>query len=171
MKYIKGLAKRKLSNWTGKEWYHQRFDGAPYFMHLIAEAEIRKEPRKKGTDNDVHYCFYDFGKADWYIYMEEIKRISDIIIRLGKKDPKISEKFIKAWKKDQNLFYKNCVKVGKTNLTKLSDKDLIKVHDKFIELALNKNSSSSTIDGFALGTDELIAQKIKEIYDKSDINC
>lgn len=169
MKYIKCLAKRKLNNWIGKEWYHQRFDGAPYFMHLIAEAEIRKEPRKKGTDNDVHYCFYDFGKADWYILMDEIKRISDIIIKLGKKDPNVSEKFIKSWKKDQELFYKNCIVVGKTDLSKLSDRQIISMHDNFIELALNKNSSSSTIDGFALGTDELIAQKIKEVYDKSSI--
>jgi len=169
MKYIKGLAKRKLNSWTGKEWYHQRFDGSPYLMHLIAEAEIRAEKRKHDTDNYVHYCFFDFGKADWYIFMDEIKVISNIMISLGKKDPKISEKFIKDWKKDQDIFYKKCIEVGNTDLSKLSDKQLIRLHDDFLEISLNKNTSSSTIDGFALGTDELIAQKIQKVYDSSKI--
>lgn len=168
MKYVKGLAKRKLKGWIGKEWYHQRFDGSPYFMHYIAEGEISiHEKRKLGGDFTVHYCFYDNGKADWYILMDDIKRVSVAVIKAGKKDPKISSKFIKLWQPDQDLFYKRCVEVGKINLSKLSDKELIKVHDGFAEIILNKNSSSSIIDGFALGTDVMIADEIKKVYEKS----
>jgi phosphohistidine swiveling domain-containing protein len=170
MKYIRGHINKNLDKWLNKQWYHQRFDGSPYFMHLIAEGEIERHPeRKKGGDFSVHFCFYENGKADWYILMDDIKRVTDAVISESKKNPNISSDFIKLWQKDQEVFYKKCFEVGKIELSKLSDKELIKVHDEFMEIALNKNSSSSIIDGFALGTDEMIADKIKEAYENSTV--
>src|SRR3989338_170054 len=169
MKFIPGLLKQNLLRWKGKKWYHQRFDGSPYLLHLIAEAEIRDESRKQGTHNYVHYCFFEHGKADWYIEMEDIKRISSLLLKLGKKNPKVSKDFITAWKKDTEKFYQKCTEIRKMNLTILSDSELATLHDNLLELALNKNTSSSTIDGFALGTDELLAEKIKKVYEKSSL--
>jgi len=169
MKFVPGLLPRKLNRWTNKKWYHQRFDGSPYLLHLIAEAEIKDESRKHGAHNLVHYCFFDNGKADWYIEMEDIKRIYTILLNLGKKNPKISKDLIKVWKKDQDKFYLKCKQISKKDITTLNDKQLMKLHDEFVNLAINKNTSSSIIDGFALGTDELLAAKIQEIYDSSSI--
>ncbi len=171
MKYIEGYAKTKVKDWMGKKWYHQRFDGSPYFLHFIAEAEIQThEKRKLGGDFNVHYCFFDEGKADWYICMDDIKRVYTSIFKASKKIPNISSYFIKQWQSDQDLFYKKCFEVSKIDLIKLNNEELIKLHDEFLQIALNKNSSSSLIDGFALGTDEMIADKIKKIYDNSKIN-
>jgi len=170
MQYISGHLEENLARWEGKQWYHQRFDGVPYFMYFIGEAEItRHVERKKGGDFTVHFCFYDNGKADWYILMDDIKKVTSAVIKELKKDSHVGKKFIKKWKKDQDLFYKTCVKIGRTNISKLSGKDLIALHNNFAEIVLNKNSSSSLIDGFALGTDELIAGKIKEVFEKSDL--
>ena len=160
---------KNLSRWKGKQWYHQRFDGSPYLLHLIAEAEIRQEARKHGTHNLVHYCFFENGKADWYIEWDDIKRIYTILLSLGKKNSNISKNMIQAWAGDYTKFYQQCDKMQKTDLSTLSDHQLIKLHDKFVEIAINKNTSSSTIDGFALGTDELLAAKIKEVYEKSPL--
>lgn len=170
MRYIKGLARRKLKNWINKKWYHQRFDGSPYFLHFIAEGEIvLHEDRKLGGDFTVHYCFFDDGKADWYILMDDIKKVYTSIIKASRKNPDISSYFIKLWQPDQELFYKKCLEVGKTELNKLNDKELIKLHDDFAEIILKKNSSSSIIDGFALGTDVIIADDIKKAYDESNL--
>ena len=100
-KYVSGLIKKTLFNWTGKQWYHQRFDGSPYFMHLIAEAEIvTHQDRKEGADFTVHYCFYDNGKADWYIEMEDIKKVYTAVIKNGKGDLKWSERFSgRCWRR------------------------------------------------------------------------
>ena len=60
MQYIEGHLMKNLSKWVSKEWYHQRFDGAPYFMHWIGEAEIIvHEERKKEIDIYENYCFLD----------------------------------------------------------------------------------------------------------------
>jgi len=170
MEYTKGLLQNKLQSWTGKQWYHQRFDGCPYFIHFIAEAEIiTHEDRKKDADFTVHYCFFSEGKADWYIEIEDMKKVYTAILNQGKTDPNISTTLIQEWQADETLFYKKCLEVNNTDLTKLTNKELIKLHDDFAQITLNRNSSSSLIDGFALGTDEIIADKIKGVYEKSEL--
>ncbi len=170
MKFIKGLAKRKVSNWMNRDWYHQRFDGSPYFMHFIAEGEISMDKdRKKGGYFTVHYCFYEKGKADWYILMDDIKRVVDAVIRASKNNPDISSEFIQKWKPDYDRFYNKCIEVGKTDVGGLDDRGLMKLHDDFAEITLHRSSCSSLIDGFALGTDVMIADHIKEAYENSSL--
>lgn len=169
MPYLSGHLQKNLQQWKGKKWYHQRFDGSPYLIHFIAEAEIRKEQRKGNGQNDVHYCFFEEGKADWYILMDEIERISNDVIARGKKNPQISKDLINDWKADEALFYQKCKEIEIAPLGKLTDKALQNVHDEFLEIALRRNSSSSIIDGFALGTDEMIAEQIKKVYELSTL--
>lgn len=170
MDYLKGLLKKKLEKWNHKKWYHQRFDGAPYFLHYIAEAEINThKERKKGGNFTVHYCFFHNDKADWYIAMEDIEKVYTSILQQGKKNPKISKDFMDQWKHDEKAFYQICAEIEKKDIKKLSDQKLIQFHNTFMEITLKRNSSSSLIDGFALGTDELIAEEIKKVYEQSTI--
>lgn len=171
MRYIKGHLNKNLAKWTGKKWYHQRFDGAPYFMHYIAEAEIETDILKKFNANFVvHYCFYNEGRADWYIELDDIKKVYTAIINVGKHNRNLSADLIEKWMPYQGEFYQKCLEIGRTNLNKLDDVEFITLHNDFFELTLRKNSSSSFIDGFALGTDELLARKIKKVYDNHPIS-
>ncbi len=170
MKFIPGLLKKNLPKWTHKKWYHQRFDGSPYLLHMIAEAEIvTHSERKQGGDFTVHYCFFENGKADWYIEMDDIKKVYTSIINAGKKDKSVSKTLLQEWKGDEEIFYQKCQEIGNIALPKLSDEELIKLHGDFVQIILNRNSSSSLIDGFALGTDELIAAEIKKVYEQSKL--
>jgi phosphohistidine swiveling domain-containing protein len=169
MKYKTNHLKENLIKWKNKKWYHQRFDGAPYFIHLIAEAEIvRHNERKLGCNFNVHYCFFSKGKADWYILQDDIERISNKIIELSK-NKNFSENLMQLWEKDEKLFYKFIHDFDIINLSDLSNDELIEFNNHFIDLCLNRHSSSSIIDGFALGTDILIEDKIRETYTKSEI--
>lgn len=170
MKYILGLVQKTIEKWMGRKWYHQRFDGSPYFLHFIAEAEVATHiARKEGGDFTVHYCFFENDKADWYIEMEDIKKVYTSVIEGGKRDPKWTEKLIARWDADEKTFYETCDRVGKIELEKLSDGELSTLHDDFVQKVLNRNSSSSIIDGFALGTDEIVAGKLKAIFETSPI--
>jgi len=171
MKYVEGLLKKNLKKWSGKKWYHQRFDGAPYLIHTIAEAEITVDiKKKKGTHNAVHYCFFNDGKADWYIEIEDMKRVYSAVLKAGKKNYQLGRTMISAWQPQQDSFYKKCLEIDKVNLKILKNQELIKLHDEFLEIILHKNSCSSIIDGFALGTDEIVAEMIQKIYDVNPIN-
>lgn len=170
MRYVEGYAMRQLSQWKGKRWYHQRFDGSPYFLHYIAEAEIAVDRRKKrGADFSVHFCFFEDGRADWYILQEDIDRISRLITRLGKKNPAISRRLMSHWKRDEKQFYSLCKQVERTKLNTLSDQDLRRIHEVFLETVLHRNSSSSIIDGFALGTDEVLAEELRRAHERSPL--
>lgn len=170
MKNVKGLIEKKLSKWKGKEWYHQRFDGAPYYLYFIGEAHVGTlAERKMGGDFSAHFCFFEDGKADWYFEMEDIKKVYTSILQAAKKRKNISAYFIKLWKKEEDLFNSKCLEIGKTDLKKLSDTELVALHKEFSHITLERFSSSSLIDGFALGTDQLTADLIKKIYDKSKL--
>src|SRR3989338_6990304 len=163
--YLPGHTQQKVKQWMGRQWYHQRFDGSPYFIHFIAEAELRTEKRKHGANFMVHYCFFEDGKADWYIEMDDIKKVYTAVIKAGQQ----GHTFLEYWKQDELAFENICQEIMAAKLFSLSDDELIQLHERFIEITLNRNTSSSLIDGFALGTDELVANQIKEIYEKSTL--
>lgn len=153
-----------LNKIKGREWYHQRFDGCPMFIWFIADAEVRKEKRKPaGTEADIRVCFFDPGKADWYLDMKDVKRGADAIIKLAKKDQNISKKLLSRWKKDEKKFEDFFHKTfSNVDLSLLSDTGLSNFWNKFWKLSLNRLTSSSIIDHFALGTDELIGKILRK---------
>lgn len=169
LKIISTHLAKNLVHWKGKQWYHQRFDGSPYLLHYIAEAEVKEEPRKLGCHATGRYCFFGNDKADWYIPMDDIKKGAALIIEAGKKNPAISKKLMADWKKDEEGFYEKCAEIEKANFGALSDKQLLALHDAFLDTAIHRNSSSSVIDHFALGTDEIAAEKIRKAHEQSPL--
>lgn len=146
-----------------RQWYHQRFDGAPLYMHTIGEAEVAKEKRKPvGTEAMVRVWFCKDGKADWYLDMDDIKRGTQVLVRLAKSNRNLSTKLLSAWKKDETRFQNFFNNFTLINLQKLSDADLIKLYKKFRSLSFKRFTSSAIIDHFALGTDQLIASLLKK---------
>lgn len=156
----------------GREWYHQRFDGSPMFLFAVGEAEIKKEPRKPArTEADVRVCFFSRGKADWYLDMTDVKRGSKAMIDLAKKNPNISAKLLKAWREDEqafeDFFWREFPKI---KLAKLSDKELLELWQRYYNLFIKRFTSSSVIDHFALGTDEIISQSLRHEVSQQNKN-
>ena len=149
---------------TGRQWYHQRFDASPMFLYAVGEAEVYQEKRKPaGTEADIRVSFYAQDKADWYLDMADIDRGAKVMIRLAKRDPKISSKLLKAWRRDElvfeNYFWHQFPKI---KLAKLSNDELTKQWQHYYNLFTKRFTSSAIIDHFALGTDELIGTMIRK---------
>ncbi len=148
---------------VGREWYHQRFDGSPLYLFDIGEAEIRREPRKpNGTEADVRVCFFKDGKADWYLDMKDVRRGSEVMIRLARKDTAISTKLLKAWENDEQRFQKLFDDFANVRLRQLSDQELLAYYERYRRAAVSRFTSSAIIDHFALGTDEHIAKMLRQ---------
>jgi len=170
MKNVKGLIEKKLSKWKGKEWYHQRFDGAPYYLYFIGEAHVGTlAERKMGGDFSAHFVSLKTAKPIGILKWKTLKRFTLPFCRRQKKRKNISAYIYQTWKKEEDLFNSKCLEIGKTDLKKLSDTELVALHKEFSHITLERFSSSSLIDGFALGTDQLTADLIKKIYDKSKL--
>lgn len=147
-----------------KEWYHQRFDGAPMFIYPVADAETRLEKRKpKGTEARFRVCYFTSdGKADWYLDQVDINRGAGVLVNLAKNNPNLSQQLLAAWHKDEIIFAKSFYDFEKINLKKLTDSDLVNLFENNYKLFLNRLSSSVIIDHFALGTDEMIAARLRK---------
>lgn len=168
MQYIPGLLAATLDTYTNRKWYHQRFDGSPYFLHLIGEAEIAYDTEmKNGAGFTVHYCFFDKGKADWYILMDDIEQVYKAVYEQALLNPNVSADLMDRWMAYAEKFYALCTEMRKVDLAALTDGELLRLHDDLLESVLHKNSSSSIIDGFALGSDTIIEGKIRAVYDHS----
>jgi len=169
MKHLKGSIFSNKNLIEKKEWYHQRFDGAPMFIFAIADAEMLKEKRKPaGTYPKVRVCFFSERKADWHLDMSDVRRVADVLVGIAGKDPKFSSKLLKAWEQDEkkfdNFFWKEFPKI---DLEKLSDAQLLRIWKKYYKLAITRLSSTGIIDHFSLGTDSLVNEMVKkEIRDQ-----
>ncbi|MFH1439683.1 MAG: PEP-utilizing enzyme [Candidatus Woesearchaeota archaeon] len=167
MKYNKNLLKQNLARFQNKKWYHQRFDGCVHFLFYIVEGESRPEQRKQGWHNYNHACFFNNDRADWFIPMEDINRITREIIEKAKTYNNISRNLMKLWDEDEKNFYEICNRIQKMQVSgelydesKLNDKKLFNLYKEFSEKTILRCTSSSIIDGFALGSDEIVADMI-----------
>lgn len=155
---------RKIERFIkNKEWYHQRFDGSPLFISVIAEAEIKREKRKPaGTEANMRACFFKDRKCDWYLDMSDVRRGSEVMIGLAKKYPSISKKLIHAWKEDERSFEKFFNLTERIDFKRLRDSELIDLFKRYHKLIVDRFTSSAIIDHFALGTDEHIAKMLRQ---------
>ncbi len=146
------------------KWYHQRFDGCPQFILIISEAELKKEARKFSWGHGLtHWGIFKNDNCDWYIDMRDIRRITNQFINHTKTDSRFSKKIIRKWEGDENRFYRYCHLIGKINFSELSNNDLKKIYQEMLKRSIEAVSSSSIIDGFALGSDNYIFEKLNKL--------
>lgn len=163
----KGLLENELLKWEGKKWYHQRFDGSPYLLHLIGEAETNTDRKEKGEFSfSVHYCFFEDGGADWYILQDDIDRVTDEFLTHIKDDEYFAERFIHRWQGAESALAGIFSDFRSLGWTKLTEEQLLEKNDLLLDAAVKRFSSSSIIDGFALGSDTILESRLKGIYKK-----
>lgn len=166
----KGLIKKYLKNLQQTSWYYQRFDGCPQFLGLGAFPHFFQEVRKpEGMEFTDLLVVYTEGTADWHINLKDIQRIAKIFIERSKKESRIGKKLIKQWRLDEKRFYQKCQAVDKIKLKELSNADLAKLYNDFVDTYWKWFSMTSIIDGFALGTDEFINKNVDEFLKQKGI--
>mgnify|MGYP001593869810 CR=1 FL=1 len=157
------MALPHVPNLKHREWYHQRFDGSPMYLGFIAEAAMWRDARTpQGTEANVGVCFFEAGTADWYFDMADIRRGSQMMVNLAKKDTNISKKLLAAWKNDEDKFQQLFNGFHRLNLQAMADLQLLVLYQKYYTLAVKRFTSSAIIDHFALGTDHYIADMLRK---------
>lgn len=145
-----------------RKWYHQRFDGCPHFLIPVGYGEARKEERKPpGTEATYRCVIMAWGKSDWYLLEDDNERTTKLFLEKSKEgDASFTASLMEEWADDEKGFYEICSEVDGHDLSKLSKEELLGLHGKFMEGYIRRCTSSSIIDGFALYSDRIIADKI-----------
>ena len=156
-----GLIKINFSNLQNKKWYHQQADGCLFAVEAVVEPYTDKEKRRKNCEYK-HICLLCKDElGHWYHDQDDLRRITKNIADKAQKQVDFSKKLMKKWKKDEDKFFTESKKFDKIDFKKLSDKELKRQFVSYVETYLKSVTSSSIIDGFALGTDELIQTEIR----------
>jgi len=170
IQYKKSLILKNIKLIRNKNWYHQRFDGCINLIWMISEVEMRPEKRKmRGGNFTSHFGTFKNNTTDWYIDMVDIKRVTNLFLQKAKKENNFSKKLIKKWQKNEKAFICDCKEIEKINISKLSLLELKESYLNFADVYRNAISSSSLIDGFALGSDEIIQKEINKLLEKRGI--
>jgi len=170
MIYQSGLIKKDLSVLKKKSWYNQRFDGCLNLMWMISELEIKAEKRKMPGGNDrLHLGIFADHKVDWYIDLADAKRVANMFLHRAKKENSIGQKLLQKWQTDEIAFDQLVAKFSSDNFSLLSNRDLRLLYKKLTMVYIKALSSSSLIDDFALGTDEIVQQEINKLLDQRQI--
>lgn len=170
MKIKLGLIRQNKKFIQKNQWYHQRFDACPQFILIISWAELKKEPRKFSWGHGLtHWGTFSDDRADWYIDMRDIKRITNKFVQLSKRNSQLSKKIIKKWELDEKQFYNYCHQLDQMDLKQLTDRQLKQAYQQMLQLSINVVSSSSIIDGFALGSDSYLFDQLKRLLIKQDL--
>lgn len=170
MKYQSGLINKDIISLQKKDWYNQRFDGCLNLIWMIAELEIRAEQRKTPAGNDrLHIGIFEDHQVDWYIDMLDIKRIAQMFLDRAVQENNIGQKTIKQWYADEQAFDQLIINFPLAGLSKLSHQAVSQLYNKLTSIYIKALSSSSLIDGLALGTDQIVQQEINQLLDKRDM--
>lgn len=152
-----------LKRLTGRAWYHQRFDGSPMFLSVVGGAETRTEARKpKGTEATWRVCFYGHGKADWFLDQVDIDRGAKVIVDMAKESATVSQDLMAKWADDEQKFDHYFYSFKPETLATLPDEELHKQFQHYYALATNRFTSSAIIDHFALGSDHMISDMLRQ---------
>lgn len=167
--YKPGLIATNKKILQKKKWYNQRFDGCLNLIWMISEAELKKEKRKIGAHFTSHVCIFKNHHADWYIDQADITRVTGIFLKRIRREKHLGKKLISQWRVDNRKFFGFIKDIEKNDLKKIADKKLAEVYLNFSEIYSRTITSSSLIDGFALGSDEIIQTEINNLLDQRKI--
>lgn len=150
-----------------QDWYLQRFDACPNYLHAIVEGEIKKESRKgKHGHFGSHIGFFEDNTADWYLNLNESKKTGSQLIKKIKNDSNFVVRLIKKWEDDERRFQKHFEKNKFKNFSKYSDSEILSVYKKTLALYQKCISSTSLIDGFVFSFDEYRRKYLSHIPDE-----
>lgn len=170
MKKDPNLFKDRLGSIEKATWYRQRFDACPHFMFFLGDAHISNvQHTKYPFGQRIAYAGFSKNRADWYHSLEELEYTASKIIEASKSNPHISKEMVATFLPWQGEFYDACNKLRETDLSKLSDEELLKTYNDLAEVYTNKLNCSPLIDGFALSTDTTIASKIKAFLESKGL--
>lgn len=170
MKLSPGLLRRHFTSFN-RPWYHQRFDACPLFLLAVSEGELRREKRKRAWGHFTHHvCASEHDHGDWYIDQRDIEVISTGMLAAEMRRPGFVRTLMAQWRVDERRYEQRCREIWHTDLSHWSAAEVGAGMRELLELAARAYSSSSIIDGFALGTDELTQRELNVLLTKRGLS-
>ncbi len=157
------IPRKILTSYKDDQRYRQRFDACPHFLFFIGHAHIyTTNSSKYPRGQNIAYAWYSNNTADWYHNLNELEKTANLIIDNITQDETIIDTIVDDYDYAQFSFYEKCLLLKQNDLTNLANNELLEVYKNLENIYSTALIPSGLIDGFALTTDTLIANKIQD---------
>jgi phosphohistidine swiveling domain-containing protein len=154
---MQGLISKNIEWMKRQEWYLQRFDACPNYLHALVDGELMPEERKGPVGNfKSHIVLYENDTADYYHNLKEIRDTGNWVIEQIKKDRNFITNLMKKWEQEEKTFIEYFEKHKFYNYEQMSDEELLEEYKQLTDLYAKTASSTSLIDGFVFAFDEYL---------------
>ncbi|MFH1789502.1 MAG: PEP-utilizing enzyme [bacterium] len=151
------------------DWIHKGFHGVSHtFFPVEEEAIISKKTLGYSVNtalffSEGHYIHHFWNKND-------LTRIRNIFFQRLDSDPKYLEKLKNDWNKDLAIFDAIILKTDRTNLAKLTDKQLVFLYDEFYRAYVKEYSYFMALgDAISMQVEDYLIPEFKKVL-QGDFN-
>lgn len=161
------IKKYKLEN---KEWTHKNIHGVLHFFFPVGEEPIKPLLKYFGDCHKITVFYFKNNIGEWYWNNEEMVRLRKKFIEKTNVNPKLPYKLCNDWHKRIEKFNKIMRTIDKTDLTKLSNLELLKLYYKWYNAYLDEYGIAIGIqDAFSMHADDFLMPHFKEIISKKGL--
>lgn len=148
-------------------WTYKGFHAILHTFFPVAHNGFGTTKRHGGVGCTKIVFFVKDRYVHWYWNKTDMKKLREIVIANVKKDKDFLKKLRKKWTGLLKKFDRVMQKIDKTDLKKLSDKDLLVLYDRFYARYLDEfGVVMAPMDAFSMHTDEFFEPELREFLKK-----
>ncbi len=157
-----------IENNLNKKWYDEFAEASPIFAslpaHAIGDKIISLKHQYKCVLN-----FYFQNKTHWLTLIEDQDLISEEILNNYLKNRKYYRPWFLKWKKKTKRFNSLFKKIKKTDLSLLSEKKLLRLHQKVWKSLIKTRKIDMLIDPFIFGSERRMIKELNKFCTSHNI--
>lgn len=148
-------------------WTYKGFHAILHTFFPVAHNGFATTKKHWGVGCAKIVFFVKDRYVHWYWNKEDMKKLREIVIANVRKDKYFLRKLRKKWTGLLKKFDRVMQKIDKTDLKKLSDKELIGLYDEFYTRYLDEFSVvMAPMDAFSMHTDEFFEPELRAFLKK-----
>lgn len=147
-----------------KSWTFKGFHGILHTFFPVGQTALKPLLNYYGDSFKIALFFIKKDYVSWYWNEEDMTRLRTDFIERANKNPNFLKQHLKDWQSQLKIFHQAMKKVDKTDLSKLSDQELIDLYQEFYQAYLAEFCQVMAIeDAFSMHADRFIEPRFREI--------
>lgn len=154
----------KISNYASTDWYIEHAPARPLMLSGIIRGFTSG---LKLREYSLLLCYYRKGEVDWITLINDQNKIGELIFDKYRKDKNYWKDELNRWLKIKKEIENVFNKLRKKDLSKVSDKELVKDIKEYTELQWEARKTSSLIDPFMFFSERKLPKLLTEFLEQN----
>lgn len=167
VKIIKDLSKSRIEKYKKWQWSHEVLDGCLNYVFCPSMA-MTTSMRKYFPEMTLILVYFDGFESHYHHPEFELEKIVLKVLNKVKKNLNYIKNLYKIWNQGRNKFSKLYRQIEKTDLSNLSNKDLLALYRKFYLNWIDWLAIPFFIEGFTTGEAKVVENNFRRFLEEQD---